>query len=73
MTEKFLLKDVKTAVPLKYLNNFCRTLNMSLINCETNLSLAWSENYFVSSATGKPKFAITDTNILCRNRNFMEE
>ena len=55
MTEKFLLKDVKTAVPLKYLNNFCRTLNMSLINCETNLNLAWSENYFVSSATGKTK------------------
>ena len=30
-------------VPLKYLSNFCRTLEMPLINCETNLILTWSE------------------------------
>ena len=31
-------------VPLKYLSNFWRTLEMPLINCEINLDLNWSEN-----------------------------
>ena len=35
-------KDVEIAVPLKYLSNFWRTLEMSLINCEINLNLTWS-------------------------------
>ena len=33
-------KDV--AVPLKYLINFWRALEMLLINCEMNLILTWS-------------------------------
>ena len=37
-------KDFKIAVPLKYLSNFRRTLEISLINCEINLILAWPEN-----------------------------
>ena len=32
-------KDVEIIVPLKYLSNFCRTLEMPLINCEVNLIL----------------------------------
>ena len=32
-------KNVEIMVPLKYLNNFWRTLEMSLINCEVNLIL----------------------------------
>ena len=35
------------AVPLKYSSNFWRTLEMTLINCEVNLSLTWSENSFI--------------------------
>ena len=35
-------KDVEIIVPLKYLSNFWRTLEMSLINCEINLILTWS-------------------------------
>ena len=35
-------KDVEIIVPLKYLSNFWRTLEMPLINCEVNLILAWS-------------------------------
>ena len=31
-------------VPLKYLNNFWRTLEMSLINSEVELILNWSVN-----------------------------
>ena len=30
-------KDVEINVPLKYLSNFWRTLEMPLINCEVNL------------------------------------
>ena len=35
-------KDVKIIVPLKYLSNFWRTLEMPLINCVVNLILTWS-------------------------------
>ena len=33
-------KDVEIIVPLKYLSNFWRTLEMPLINCEVNLILS---------------------------------
>ena len=33
-----------------------------LINCEINFILTWYENYVITSATGKTKFALTDTN-----------
>ena len=36
------VKDVEIKVPLKYLSNFWRTLEMPLINCEVNLILTWS-------------------------------
>ena len=36
------IKDVEIIVPLKYLSNFFRTLEMPLINCEVNLELTWS-------------------------------
>ena len=45
-------KDVEILVPLKYLSNFWRTLEMSLINCEVELILTWSKNCVISSATG---------------------
>ena len=32
-------KDVKIAVPLKYLSNYWRTLEIRLSNCEVNLIL----------------------------------
>ena len=35
---------VKIAVPLKYLSNFWRSLEMPLINCKVELSLKWDEN-----------------------------
>ena len=34
-------KDVEIMVPLKYLSNFWRILEMPLINCEVNLILTW--------------------------------
>ena len=56
-------KDVKIAVPLKYLSDFWRTLEMQLINCEINLILTWSEASVISFATGETKFKITDTKL----------
>ena len=35
-------KDVEIAVPLKYLSNIWRTLDIPLINCGVSLTLAWS-------------------------------
>ena len=36
--------DVEFVVPLKYLSNFWRALDIPLINCEVSLTLTWSEN-----------------------------
>ena len=59
-------KDVEIMVPLEYLSNFWRTLEMPLINCEINLILTWSSTC-VLIATNTPNqnatFAITDTKI----------
>ena len=59
-------KNVDIMVPLKYLSNFWRTLEMPLINCEVNLILTWSSTCILI-ATGVPSqaatFAITDTKL----------
>ena len=57
-------KDVEIMVPLKYLSNFWRTLEMPLINCEVNLILTWSSTCVIASviiANQATTFAITDT------------
>ena len=56
-------KDVEIIIPLKYLSNFWRTLEMPLIYCEVNLILTWSSTCVISSATGETKFKITDTKL----------
>ena len=38
------LKNRKIVVPLKYLSNFFRSLEMPLINCKIHLGLNWSNN-----------------------------
>ena len=38
-------EGVKIPVPLKYLSNFWRWLEMSLINCKVELSLKWINDY----------------------------
>ena len=50
-------------VPLKYLRNFSRTLEITLINCEVSLSLTWSSTCVISNSTGEAKFEITDTKL----------
>ena len=36
-------------MPLKYLSNFWRTLDIPLIHCEVSLTLTWSENCVLTS------------------------
>ena len=54
-------KEAEIVVPLKYLRNFWRTLDMPLINCETNLILTWSENCVLKSKVTRDKFIGTGT------------
>ena len=53
-------------VPLKYLSNFWRTLEMSLIECEISLILAWFINCVIVStnvANQNATFEMTDTKL----------
>ena len=50
-------------VPLKYLSNFWRTLEMPLINCEVNPILTWSSTCVITESNGAGPFAITDTKL----------
>ena len=36
--------ETKVVIPLKYLSNFWKSLNIPLINCELELILTWSKN-----------------------------
>ena len=56
-------KDVEIMVPLKYLSNFWRTLEMPLINGVVNLILTWSSTCVITNSTGAGRFAITDTRL----------
>ena len=58
------IDNIEIMVPLKYLSNFWRTLEMPLNNCEVNLILTWSENrVIVSTNVANPgaTFTITET------------
>ena len=56
-------KDVEIMVPLKYLSNFWRTLEMPLINCEVKLILTWPSTCVITNSNGAGVFAITDTKL----------
>ena len=56
-------KDDETIVPLKYLSNFWRTLQMSLANCEVNLIWTWSKDYVITNSEGEGKFKIIETKL----------
>ena len=42
-------KDIELVMPLKYLGNFWRSLNIPLISCEVSLELKWDENCVITS------------------------
>ena len=56
-------KEIKIAVPLRYLSHFWRTLEMPLISREINLILTCSSTSVVTNSTSAETFAITDTKL----------
>ena len=65
-TENGGTKNVEIMMPVKYLSNVWRILEMLLINCEVNLILTWSRNCVIVSSDNADQnttFAITDTKL----------
>ena len=58
--------NTEVVVPLKYLSNFWRSLDLSLINCEIELGLKWAKNCVLieedDNITGAT-FTITSTKL----------
>ena len=57
-------KDIELAILLKYLGNFWRALNISLISCEVSLELKWDKNCVITSLEQR---VIVGTNPPARN------
>ena len=57
---KSSVKDAKIVVPLKYLSNFWRSLEMLLLNCKVYLKLNWIGDCVLSSAGDSAKFEISN-------------
>ena len=55
--------NVKVVVPLKYLSNFFRSLEMPLINCKIKLNLTWKKECVLSTDDGNAVFIINDTKL----------
>ena len=53
-------RSVKIVVPLKYLSNFFRSLEMPLINCKFKLNLTWKKECILSTDNGNAVFIIND-------------
>ena len=59
-------EDFKIIVPLKYLSNFWRTLEMPLINCEVSLFLTWSSTSVITHYKDEERFTVADAKFLSR-------
>ena len=55
--------NVKVVVPLNYLNNFFRSLEMPLINCKIKLNLTWKKECVLSTGDDEAVFIINDTKL----------
>ena len=54
-------RSVKLVVPLKYLSNFFRSIEMPLINCKIKLNLTWKKECVLSNEVGAAVFIINYT------------
>ena len=54
---------VKLEVPLKYLSNFWKSLEISLIDCKIELSLRWYKNYILSTVDNDSTVTINDAKL----------
>ena len=59
-----ILKNATIGVPLKYLSNFWRSLEMPLINCKVELKLRWSKHCVLSLAGTDNANGNNDDNII---------
>ena len=74
-------KSVRVVVPLKYLSNFFRSLEMPLNNCKVKLNLTWKKECVLSTGAGEAVFIINDTKLYVPvvtlskedNKDFMEQ
>ena len=61
------VNNVKLVVPLKYVSNFFRSLEMPLVNCKIDLELTWHKDSIISSANAAAgqvvSFMITNTKL----------
>ena len=61
--------ETEIVIPLKYLSNFWKSLNIPLINCEVEIILTWSKNCVLAdmTAANNPptglEFQIKDTKL----------
>ena len=55
--------NVKVVVPLKYLSNFFRSLEMPSINCKIKLNLTWKKECVLSTGASEVIFIINDTKL----------
>ena len=58
-----LFANPQIVVPLKYLCNFFRSLEMPLINCKLRLELVWTKNSVMSNVATATTFQITNTEL----------
>ena len=73
--------NVEVVVPLKYLSNFFRSLEMPLINCKIKLNLTWKKECVLSTGAGEAVFIINDTKLYAPvgtlskedNKDFIEQ
>ena len=57
------IASLKIVVPLKYLSNFWRTLELPLRNCEVTLDLNCSENCVICGANRATTFEMTSARL----------
>ena len=66
-TDNNNVNNVKLVVPLKYVSNFFRPLELPLVNCKIDLELTWHKDcmiFSVNAAAGQVvSFMITDTKL----------
>ena len=62
-TNLIVRRNLKTVVPLKYLSNFFRSLEMPLINCKIKLNLTWKKECVLSNQAGNALFVINGSKL----------
>ena len=68
--DKIGKNETEVVIPLKHLSNFWRTSNISLINCEIDLILAWSKSCLLADVPNVPNVRIKDLNVLTDGKSF---